>query len=208
MIPKIIHQTWRTREIPAVYRPHWVSSWRAHHPTWEYRLWTDADLEQLAAAHYPEFSGLLARARGVVRADVGRALVLHRHGGLYSDLDYMALKPMDPLLDGANICLSRLSGGYVHNALMAAAADQELLMDLADHGLKRWSNNPHLAPEFIAGPAALSRLARRINPRYWPEAKVCPIDWRKHEPRKAELYATPADYFPHASAITFWVHNW
>ena len=51
MIPRIIHQTWKTETIP----PQWEAaqrSWRDAHPGWEYRLWTDDDLDVQDAAYY------------------------------------------------------------------------------------------------------------------------------------------------------------
>jgi hypothetical protein len=46
MMPRIIHQTWKTEAIP----PQWQAaqrSWRDAHPEWEYRFWTDEDLDRL-----------------------------------------------------------------------------------------------------------------------------------------------------------------
>jgi mannosyltransferase OCH1-like enzyme len=43
MIPKIIHQLWKTADVPPAFL-HWQSSWREMHPDFEYRLWTNADL--------------------------------------------------------------------------------------------------------------------------------------------------------------------
>lgn len=52
MIPRIIHQTWISEEIPPEGQ-HAHRSWRLHHPDWQYRLWTDQDNRHLVAAHYP-----------------------------------------------------------------------------------------------------------------------------------------------------------
>jgi hypothetical protein len=48
-IPKLIHQTWRSPHVPERWRAA-VRSWKAHHPAWAYRLWTDADARALVAA--------------------------------------------------------------------------------------------------------------------------------------------------------------
>lgn len=53
-IPKIIHQTWRDKRIPAAFRPY-VDSWRKCHPDWEYRLWTDRDNRRFIKEHYRWF---------------------------------------------------------------------------------------------------------------------------------------------------------
>lgn len=97
MIPRIIHQTWRDAAIPDRFHD-MVQSWKANNPGWDYRLWTDDDLDALVAEHYP---GLLEVFRAypnpVQRADAGRYLVLHRHGGVYADLDTTCLASFEPL---------------------------------------------------------------------------------------------------------------
>jgi hypothetical protein len=59
-----------------------AQTWREKHPDWEYRLWTDDDLERLVTDFYPHFlEQFLSYPNPVQRADAGRYLVLHRHGG-------------------------------------------------------------------------------------------------------------------------------
>ena len=52
MIPRIIHQTWKDHDIPERFRAA-QASWRTAHPDWEYRFWTDEDLERLVAERAP-----------------------------------------------------------------------------------------------------------------------------------------------------------
>lgn len=98
---KIIHQTWQTAEIPEKDFPHaWQESWRRWNPDWEYRFWTDEDNERLVRDHYPMFlDGFMALGKGVIKADVARALYMHRFGGIYADLDYICLKPFGTMLE-------------------------------------------------------------------------------------------------------------
>ena len=39
-IPKIIHQTWKTKDLPQNYKK-WSNSIKKMHPDWTYILWTD-----------------------------------------------------------------------------------------------------------------------------------------------------------------------
>ncbi len=138
MIPRVLHQTWRVAQIPRPLRAY-HDSWRHHHPHWEFRLWTDADNESLVADHYPDY---LAYYRNVLppilKVDFARLAYLHRHGGVYADLDYQALRPFDPLLDTPDAVLAREHDGigmvlrgrdYVINALMASPAGHPLWLD-------------------------------------------------------------------------------
>lgn len=87
-IPTIIHQTWKNEIVPWRWR-HLVASVKRHHPGWEYRLWTDAMMEQHVRASQPElFPVYAALEKNVMRADVFRYVAMHDFGGLYCDLDY------------------------------------------------------------------------------------------------------------------------
>ncbi|KFM25216.1 Inositol phosphoceramide mannosyltransferase 3 [Auxenochlorella protothecoides] len=76
-----------------------MRSWQVLNPRHAYRLWDAADVEALVAAHYPALlPAWRALPHAVERADLGRYLVVHRHGGVYADADVAALQPMDEVL--------------------------------------------------------------------------------------------------------------
>lgn len=204
-IPRKIHQTWADRNIPRqIYPEAWTASWKLHHPGWVYKLWTDKDLLALARKDYPEFSELLATASGVVKADVGRLLVLHRHGGLYADLDYLALGPMDHLLADTGFHFCELPGGWASNALLACAPGDPLALAMAREALARWQRKPRGRVEWIGGPDLLAEMAKKHPVVRWRPADVCPLDWRGGE-HEVPWIPERADG---AMAVTFWRHNW
>lgn len=51
-IPKIIHQTWKSADIPVEWRAAQASC-QALHPDYEYRLWTDAASRDYIASKHP-----------------------------------------------------------------------------------------------------------------------------------------------------------
>ena len=97
-IPKIIHQTWKTKEVP----DHWSSShegWIKYHPDYYYVLWTDDMNLELVARWYPDFlEKYQSFPYNIQRVDAVRTFYLHRYGGIYSDLDIEPLKSIDPYL--------------------------------------------------------------------------------------------------------------
>jgi len=96
-IPKIIHQTWKSQDIPTQFS-YWIKSWVVLHPDWEYWIWTDADAEQLIAEKYPDFLDIFrGYTQPIRRADALRYFVLYEFGGLYVDMDMEALTPIDSL---------------------------------------------------------------------------------------------------------------
>ena len=95
MIPKLIHQTAKTHDIPADCRPY-VERLKALHPDWTYKLWTDEDNLELVRTRMPEFLDVYHKLpRNIMRADVIRYVIMYVMGGLYLDTDYEMLKPFD-----------------------------------------------------------------------------------------------------------------
>ena len=100
-IPKIIHQTAKDRQ---ALPPLWAlsqASWKANHPTWEYRMWSDEQNLNLCKEHFPWFLDTYnSLPKNIMRVDAVRYMYMYAHGGVYSDLDSENLKPLDGLLEG------------------------------------------------------------------------------------------------------------
>mgnify|MGYP002723108895 FL=1 len=97
-IPRIIHQTWKTEELP----PQWAEvreGCARLMPDYEYMLWTDAISRQFIEKEYPWFLPTFdAYPYNIQRADAIRYFVLHKYGGVYMDLDIGCQKRLDSLL--------------------------------------------------------------------------------------------------------------
>lgn len=92
-IPKIIHQTWKTDQVPE----QWQSSVQKYRDLEEkgfkYMLWTDADNRNLIQQDFPWFLEQFdSYPYGIQRADAIRYFILYKYGGVYSDLD---IQPKD-----------------------------------------------------------------------------------------------------------------
>jgi len=94
-IPRIVHQLWKDEEIPARWLDA-VSSVKRYHKGWEYRLWTDALIDDYLQTNHPRFYPVFAGMnRHIMRVDVFRYVLMHDIGGLYCDLDYEFVRPYD-----------------------------------------------------------------------------------------------------------------
>ena len=92
-IPRIIHQTWKNKEVPAQWQKY-QEKVKELHPGWHYILWTDDDNSAFVKKEFPEFYPVFeAFPKSIMRADVIRYLIMYKIGGLYLDLDYEMLKP-------------------------------------------------------------------------------------------------------------------
>lgn len=103
MIPRIIHQSWKTKEVPQ----RWLAlqqTWRALHSEYVYCYWTDEHNRNFVRDHHPDLIGLYDGYQlGINRAELARYLVLRHHGGIYVDMDFEALRPIDDLLTGPDL---------------------------------------------------------------------------------------------------------
>src|SRR5665213_1372941 len=97
-IPHIIHQTWKTDEVPP-HLAHHVRSWRQHHPDWQFMGWTDATLAAFIETEFPQYLDLYRSYKHQIeRVHMARYLILKKQGGVFVDLDMECLKPIEPLL--------------------------------------------------------------------------------------------------------------
>lgn len=98
MIPRLLHFTWKTQELPRQMAAYYAK-WQRLHPDWEVRLWTDASMRDFVAEAYPDFLPVYdGYPKMIQRADAFRYLVLGRLGGIYSDLDVEPLQSCEALL--------------------------------------------------------------------------------------------------------------
>ncbi|HIF08190.1 MAG TPA: hypothetical protein EYQ64_15005 [Gemmatimonadetes bacterium] len=131
MIPRIIHQTWKDQDVPERFLEA-QRSWREVHPEWEYRFWTDEDLETLVRERAPELMSLYERyPEAIQRVDAARYVILREFGGAYIDLDVQCLRPLDPLLE-AEVVLARTTPFGVSNQFMLSVEQHSLFQYAVD----------------------------------------------------------------------------
>lgn len=124
MIPKIIHQSWKTDVIPDEWKEY-QETWKKHFPAPEYKyiLWTDEDNRNLIKDHYPWFLKTYDNyPKNIQRADAVRYFYLYHYGGIYADLDCEVRTNFYQYLDGDNINIvqSCYHDNRIMNCLMAS----------------------------------------------------------------------------------------
>eukprot|EP00746_Dinoflagellata_sp_MGD_P156566 gnl/MRDRNA2_/MRDRNA2_85877_c0_seq2.p1 gnl/MRDRNA2_/MRDRNA2_85877_c0~~gnl/MRDRNA2_/MRDRNA2_85877_c0_seq2.p1 ORF type:complete len:600 (+),score=106.15 gnl/MRDRNA2_/MRDRNA2_85877_c0_seq2:205-1800(+) len=98
-IPKVIHQTWKTSKVPDDMA-NYSASWTKVNPGYDYHLWTDRDNLALVRRHFPQYYKMFVSLnQNIMRADLIRYFILWKYGGVYVDLDFEALQPLDTLFD-------------------------------------------------------------------------------------------------------------
>ncbi|KAI8908477.1 nucleotide-diphospho-sugar transferase, partial [Gorgonomyces haynaldii] len=194
-IPRIIHQTWKTNNIPEQWEaPH--QRCQDMHPEWQVKLWTDEQISAFVVQNYPELVSLFMSYRyPIQRVDAFRYLVLYHYGGVYIDMDVGCLKPLDPLLEHGAIIPKTEPFGYSNDVLFAPKQHpffKHLIQELPRFNY--WLFFPYLTVFYCTGPLFLT-----INYNRFPEdVSVLGI----------EEYAGPREvsYFNHYPGSTW--HSW
>jgi mannosyltransferase OCH1-like enzyme len=99
-IPRIIHQTWKTKDVPIRWNQTVESVRQLNAEQFDYRLWTDEDMHAFVSKEEPYLYEHVFRKYpfDIQRVDAFRYIVLHRLGGLYIDMDNGASQSFDSLL--------------------------------------------------------------------------------------------------------------
>jgi mannosyltransferase OCH1-like enzyme len=169
-IPKIIHQTWKTSDIPLKCRK-WVESWKKLHPDYEYKLWTDNDNRELIKKHYPKFLRIYDNYNhGIYRADIARYIIIYHYGGLYVDLDFECLKNMDKLLKD-NTCFFAYEPAEhfingkpkICNALFASEKHNPIFIEFLRTAYNRSIKDITRSPVYLTGPEMITSVLGKTN---------------------------------------------
>jgi inositol phosphorylceramide mannosyltransferase catalytic subunit len=193
-IPAILHQTWRTLDLPPPLAD-WRAGWLARHPDWEHRLYDDAAIRRTIADRAPRWLPTYdALPRMIQRVDFFRYLIVYLDGGMYADIDMVSYLPCDPLLDGASCVLGieihlhrhlQVELGYAQpwqlaNFIFAAVPGHSFLGALLEE-IARSATKPVRDDELVqetTGPRMLTRLACTMPPERRGAMRILPqINW-------------------------------
>jgi hypothetical protein len=193
-IPRLLHRVWLGAAAMPAAHVEFGRGFERHHPGWEMRLWTDADLAELDIP--PE---LRVRARTPSElSNVVRFEVLARHGGVYVDTDTESIRPLDPLLGGVDAFAAlelpgRAATGVIggvpgHPAFVRAARLSRRTLGLGAHSAD--ANGPYFISLILEQEPDVTLFgAHLFYPYHW------------EEPEKA------GDAFPDAYAVHHWARS-
>jgi inositol phosphorylceramide mannosyltransferase catalytic subunit len=181
MIPRVLHQIWvGPHQLPEEFAAY-ADTWRRHHPGWEYRLWTEAEIP-------PDLRRPEARERlrmPAERSDILRVEILWREGGVYVDTDFECRGSLEPHLDSREFVTASLFPHRVNNAFIASVPGHVILDEaLAEmkprefFGFDKWAAGPfffnsivqrhksspgvHLLPPELMYPRTLAQRERAL----------------------------------------------
>ena len=116
-IPKVVYQTWITRDIHPVLQERREAMMKIN-PDYEFRLVTNAEMDQWVNDNFDGDIRDCYNMLSIVtaRCDFWRYLVLFKNGGIYLDFDSEILRPLGELIRDEDECI--ISGEGCPNCYM------------------------------------------------------------------------------------------
>jgi mannosyltransferase OCH1-like enzyme len=171
IIPKIIHQTYKSDKVPDIWKPGQKKCVDLH-PDYQYILWTDDMARQFIVEEYPWFLETWdSYPYPIQRADAIRYFVLFHYGGVYIDLDDGCKRKLDPLLTVPAFVRKTLPTG-ISNDVMGSVANHAFFLK-AMKSLTPYKRNwliPYLTIMYSTGPLFLSVVWKQYKRWGVPEA--------------------------------------
>lgn len=195
-IPKIIHQIWiGPKPEPSIWTNTFKIDYIKQNPDYEYRLWTDNDIEMLFDG-YPVFKmvyDLEVTLNG--KSDLMRYLILYKNGGIYIDADSVWLnnKSLDDLIANCDTGLFAAkdpTADYVTGGVIGSTKGHHIFLDLINH-IEQYllgCNNKVKAKRYIRmrstkgvctciGPYLFDSYVKKYNITIYPSYYFYPISW-------------------------------
>jgi hypothetical protein len=163
-VPRIIHQLAPIRLTDTIKSS--ILSWKQLHPNWYHILWNPLMLDQLITRYYPSYQRRYVSLPQDQKPAAIRFFLLHRYGGIYSDLNLRPLIALDRLFQhGDGVYLTQDPGGRFTNQLMGSSAQNDFWLDVVtemEHPyLPWWSCCQTYRRRYQSGSYLLDRIARR-----------------------------------------------
>ena len=225
-ITKVIHQSWKSHKL-LPHQAQWQESWKEKHPQWLYRLWTDTENHKLVQESLPWLLPTYeSMPKEIYRADLVRYVYMYIYGGVYIDLDFECLKPLDELLHNKSIALAYdirddNGGAEIANAFMASTPGHPFWIHVLTNIVKAaGSTDVVFDAVMLTGPGAISQAfkdfatveglpiyvapAGMIYPTLDPDLRPDPCRYQGAAFDAAACKARHLD----AIAITYWTGSW
>ena len=231
-VPKIIHQTWKSKNIVDKTFLELQKTWKTNNPHWEYRLYDDEDLENYVRKHHPEYLDTWnSMQKQILKVDTIRYMWMYDAGGVYVDMDFECYKPLDKLLatmaPGAEVGLGqepkehkstcRIGKLFCCNAFMVSAPRHRFWLHVLEEIKKNVDPKSRIRLDAVqaTGPCMLQRAYESWphkdqihvwSPRAMYPLSIMPNSFYNKETRKRMRRRFEAD--PNVYACHHWAGSW
>jgi mannosyltransferase OCH1-like enzyme len=169
-VPKIIHQTWKNHDLPGHLRI-MKESVMNNHKDYDYRFWTDDDIDQFIKNSYPQLWDFYNSYMYVIqKIDFARLLMLYHFGGVYIDIDSYCYKNVDDILKyPISLINTPKSSNYtdyynfiLNNAFISAEKHNDFIKNVIKNMINY--KRPDRYQDYVIGHAEFTEVLKSTGP--------------------------------------------
>ncbi len=165
-IPKIIFQTWKTKDLP-VDMKETVDSIKRLNPNYNYHLFDDNECRHFIQTTFDKnvLDAYDALIPGAFKADLWRYCILYRYGGIYLDIKYKPVDnfSFDSLLFKEHLVMDVDDG--IYNAFMMVRPKNPIILKFIHKSVTNIKNRYYGDhPLDITGPKMIKTIVPRNDP--------------------------------------------
>ena len=204
MIPKLVHQIFGLFGDELEDHPRFVECVAENRKFCEdngytHKLWDGEACLTLIATEFPGYLQLWDDfTQPVQKADFARYCILHRHGGIYVDMDIKVLQDPTPLLDQSSFFTTWNDDRrqLPYNALLGAEAGLDLYQDILRHCQESFYEKQAMGIyEKWTGRFVFQTTGHFALNRVLKKHKIKPMDLLKVNTKKGVVVSGPNPYF-------------
>jgi hypothetical protein len=179
-IPKKVFHTWENKDLPPALECA-VKSWKTLNPDWQVELFDATDRRSFVAKHFSSdvlwaYDQLIP---GAYKADLWRYCVLYIEGGVYADIKFSLLFPLEEVISPDATLVTVIDKGapslcgasedcnpYLAQGFLACAPNSLVMRKAIDEIVKHVKCGDYTADYLsITGPGLLGRVVNRLMSR-------------------------------------------
>lgn len=183
MIPKVIYQTWKTKDLTGKMAEN-VQLIKDMNPEYQHILYDDTDCRQFILQNFGEnyANAFDALINGAFKADLWRYCMLYVHGGVYMDIDLTPLVPLSKLVSEQDQFVSVVDidwNGHVgiYQAFLACTPRHPVIASSIDITFANIVTRRETFMDsvlILTGPAVVGRAMNLFWKRKDPNQKIIP----------------------------------
>jgi mannosyltransferase OCH1-like enzyme len=165
-IPKKIYQTMKTNKIPIQMKKA-INTWLNLNSEYEYEFYDDIKSREFIKNNFDK-QVLMAYDTlkpGAYKADLWRYCILYMYGGVYIDIDTVALLPLRNIIDKDDIFVSARDQNKdaIYNAFIACVPNHPFLYEMIKYVVNNTQNKYYgINPLDPTGPVGFGKIMKRI----------------------------------------------
>ncbi len=212
MIPRKIHYCWFGQGPMPESALRCIESWHKYMPDYTYRLWNEDNFDIDGWSYTKE---AYECGKYAFVSDVARLKALKEEGGLYFDVDFMALKPFDDLLE--NRAFAGFEGSKSHPLMMGVIGSEpegewvteQLEAYRGRHFLLEGKEDLTTNVRFISDRMKKRGFAPNGEEQYYLDLHIFPVDYFCPRLTTGEIRKTENTYCEPLAQASSWASvNW